>query len=172
MQSKHFTQHELEFEMAKALDFGDETEIAKEIGISAGMISQYLNCNDERQSPLFKSAAILAAWIAVNPDGGMEALTTFHCFVRRALKGKESCIKTARRKSHKERSEFHLVEAEDAPIADRITELEQSIVADNDLLESLRAEAKREMQKELFKGLPVSMTTRETVAKVANSKRI
>jgi len=171
MHTEHFSQYELEFEINKSLNFGDEGEIAKVVKKSPGMISQYLNPNDDRESPIFKAAAIFAAWIEVDADGGVEALTTFHCFARRALNGKDIDVKQARRKSHKERTDFHLVEAEDAPITERITELEQSIVADNVLLDSLRAEAKREMQKELFKGLPVSMRTRETVAKVANRSK-
>lgn len=168
MQSKHFSQYELEFEIARSLNFGDESEIAKVVEKSPGMLSQYLNPNDDRESPIFKAAAIFAAWIEVDADGGLEALTTFHCFARRALNGKDIDVKQARRKSHKERTDFHLVEAEDAPLTDRITELEQSIVADNLLLDSLRAEAKREMQEELFKGLPVSMGTRETVARMSS----
>lgn len=170
MHTEHFSQYELEFEINKSLNFGDEGEIAKVVKKSPGMISQYLNPNDDRESPIFKAAAIFAAWIEVDADGGLEALTTFHCFARRALKGQDIDVRQARRKSHKERTDFHIVEAEDAPIADRITELEQSIVADNVLLDSLRAEVKREMQKELFKGLPVSMRTREVVAKVAKSR--
>ena len=171
MHTEHFSQYELEFEINKSLNFGDEGEIAKVVKKSPGMISQYLNPNDDRESPIFKAAAIFAAWIEVDADGGLEALTTFHCFARRALNGQDIDVRQARRKSHKERTDFHLVEAEDAPITERITELEQSIVADNVLLDSLRAEAKREMQKELFKGLPVSMRTRETVAKVANRSK-
>lgn len=170
MHTEHFSQYELEFEINKSLNFGDEGDIAKVVKKSPGMISQYLNPNDDRESPLFKAAAIFAAWIEVDADGGLEALTTFHCFVRRALNGKETCVKTARRKSHKERTEFHLADAEDAPITDRITELEESLLADNELLDSLRAEAKRETQKALFKGLPVSTETRQAVARAASNR--
>lgn len=170
MQSKHFTQYELEFEVNKSLGFGDEIEIAKNAGVSAGMVSQYLNPNDDRESPIFKAAAIFAGWIEQDPDGGVEALTTFHCFVRRALKGQEQSIKDCRRKSHKERAEFYVADAEDAPLADKIRELEESILADNVLLEALRADEKREIQKDLFRNLPVSSETREKVAKAVSQR--
>ncbi len=139
MQSRHFTQHELETEIAKCLAYGDETPIAKSTGVSVGMISQYLNPNDDRESVLFKAAAVLAGWIDANCIDGRKAQGVFNSFVSRALPTDESlCVDDERRLSHKERSDFHIAESEGKPLSDRIKELEESIEQDKVLLDAMR----------------------------------
>jgi len=68
----------------------DETDIAKGVGKSASMVSKYLNPENERESPGFKSAAIFAEWIAANPERGKEALRRHVAFIERALPGKDT----------------------------------------------------------------------------------
>lgn len=161
MQSRHFTQYELEFAIGKCLSFGDEDDIAKGVGKSSGMISQYLDPGCERESPIFKAAAILTAWIDANPDDGQKALQTFNSFVGRAYPAGEALdLNLCRRRSHTERTDFVIVESENGCLDDRIRELEESMDADAILLKALKGERTRQKQSSVFAGQPVNHTAR------------
>ncbi len=157
MHSKHFPQHEFEMGLNKHLRYKGETAIAELIHISPSMVSQYLNPNDERESPLYKAAAILAAWIEDDETGGTNALTLFNTFVHRALPGDATLsVNERRRIACKEHADFMIAEAEGKPLDVRIEEKEESIAADNRLLDALRAEAKREICKDAFRAVEVN----------------
>lgn len=76
--------------MYAILEWGDETQIANGVGKSSSMMAKYLSPEDCHESPLFKAAAILAAWIDGNHQSGNEALRRFIGFVSRAIPGTDT----------------------------------------------------------------------------------
>lgn len=139
MYSEHFTQFEVETELFRSLRYGGQEAIAEKVRKSAGMISQYMNPNDERESPFYKSAAMFAAWIEDDADAGLEALTTFNILVKRALRGNEQLdVATERRASHTERTDFVLAESEGKPLNICIHELHESMAADERLMSAMQ----------------------------------
>lgn len=161
MKSSQFDQYEFELPINNCLSYRDEEKIAAKVGVSSGMISQYINANDERESPLYKAACILTAWIETSCRDGEKALGIFNSFVGRAL----PCPGTydtneERRKSYEERSEFYIAEAENKPLEKQIEELEESINQDTRLLAAKRAELQRLRQREAFPGQKVSHAVR------------
>jgi hypothetical protein len=87
MNSKFFNQYELEFAIHRVLDHTDEVEIAKRVGKPPGseLLSQYLSPNNDRESPLYKAACILAAEIDIDHARGLRMLRVFNEHVERAL---------------------------------------------------------------------------------------
>jgi hypothetical protein len=166
MHSEFFSQSEFEQAIYKCLEFKLEVKLAAATDSGYGILCQKFSADNERESDLFRAATLLAAWLEKDSSGGECALTTFNAFVRRA---KPSVLKLdlsdARRDSHKERTDFHIAEAENKPVADRIRELRESIVADERLLQTLEREERDLRQREAFAGQPVSHTARNLGAK-------
>lgn len=164
-------QHEFESEIYKTLWYGAESYLAERNGKGASYYSQMLNPDDPRESLFFRAARDFDFLIQKNPEAGCKALRIFNTAAKASLPGDSSlCVESERRKAYKERNDFHLAEAEAKPLDDRIRELEESIEQDNSLLDALRAEAKREIQKDAFRGLTVSHGTRGKVVKVMNGR--
>jgi len=151
MRCSHFDQYDLEFAISKQLEFGIEIQLAEKLGVSPGLLSQYFNSNDERESPIYKAAAMFSEWIDLDPENGCAALEVFGIYVKRALRGDTSlCVNKEREKAYRERSEFQIAEASNKTYMERVKELEESIEADRRLLEAFRAEAKKEIAKASF----------------------
>lgn len=150
MRNRFFTQYELEFAIEKCLEHGDDAALAEALGVSPGIVSQYLNKNDLRESPIYKAACIFAEWIHRNPENGKAALDVFCYFVRRSLPGKDLCIDRTREKAFREDVDFKLASV-NGDIDTQIRELEESIAADAEHLEALRGEKKRQIKTEVFK---------------------
>lgn len=138
MNSQHFTQYEFEQAIYRTLEHGDEVEIAKILGVSPGLISQYLSPTDERESPLFKAAAILSAMLETNTVGGCKALNLFTTYCKRSLPDKELCVEKTRRNRFKERMDADLAEAEGKSLDEQIEELEQERDAVDSLITAKR----------------------------------
>lgn len=172
MYSKYFSREEFEKAIYKCLGHGDEKDLAGATDAGYSILCQKMSPDNERESDLFRAAAVLAAWLEMDPVGGECALTRFEQFIRRAKHTPlQLDLPTARRRSHKERSDFHIAEAENKPLSDRIHELTESIEADTELLESLKAEEQRLKQREAFPGAAVSHTARAIGARVVGGRR-
>lgn len=172
MYSKYFSRDEFEKAVFKCLEHGDEKDLANATDAGYSILCQKFSPDNERESDLFRAAALMAAWLEQDPAGGECALTVFEQFVRRAKHSPLKLdLKTARRRSCDERTDFILAEAENKPLDERINELTESIEADMSLLESLKAEDQRLRQREAFPGKQVSHSTRAVVQKAVGGKR-
>lgn len=80
----YFTPYEIDHAIYSLLPFGSEAEIAKRLGKSPGLISRYLNPNDDKESPIYKAAAMLAVLMDIDPEAGESALEIFTYYVERA----------------------------------------------------------------------------------------
>jgi predicted transcriptional regulator len=138
-------QYEFERDIYGVLAFGDETEIAKRLGKSVGLISQYLDPNNDRESPLLKAARMLAALADIDPIRGREALELFNMYVHRSMPVIDARpLDETRPKAYKEVNDFFLAEAQGKPLAIRIKECHDLIHANTALLASLYRENEAE----------------------------
>ena len=145
-----FSQHKFESDIYKTLEYGDETYLASMSGKSVGYYSQMLNPDDPRESTLFRSARDLYHLILKDPVKGCETLQKFVSFVKTAVPSNvKFCVEVTRRKALKERMESDLAEMGDAPMEDRIHELEEAIVAAQEYLAALRAQGEPAIRKEM-----------------------
>lgn len=165
MDNRLFSRYELELAIYKTLEHGDEVKIAERLGKGAGLMGQYLDPNNERVSPLYTAAMMLAAMIDINETNGRTALEMFTHFVQRAMPGRGSlCPDTTRARAYREDAEAKLAEASGADLDTCILELEQSIKADSEHLDAMRATKKREIAKDAFRTLQnngaMKLTTR------------
>lgn len=135
-------QHEFEASMYKILAYGDETYLAKCAGKSPSYYSQMTNPEDPRESIWYRAARDFHNLMELDPDRGKAALELFTIYAKRGLPGQSIDVQNARESVFKEHAEFCISEANNAPIPERIRELEESIAAQRDLLAGLRAEAK------------------------------
>lgn len=137
-----FSQHKFESDLYKTLLYGAETYLASMSGKSVGYYSQMLNPEDARESTWFRGARDLYHLILKDPAKGCETLQKFVSFVKTAVPGNvKFCVDVTRRKALKERMESDLAEMSDAPHDDKVRELEQAIVAMQEHLAALRAQA-------------------------------
>lgn len=148
--SEFFSQYELEDAIYKCLPFGAELQIAKRLGKSPGLISQYCNPSDGRGSPIYKAAAMLAVLMDIDPEAGRAALEIFTVFVERGLPAKDSglSIDRTRERAFKEVCEFQLSEASHQCNETVARELRESIAAQRQHLEAIEA-AERKSKREL-----------------------
>ena len=175
MHSEHFKREEFERAIYRCLTHGDEIGIAEKSDAGYGLTTQYFDPNNERESQLFRAATTFTAWLDTNCTDGQKALGVFNSFIARALPcGDKLNTSEERRKSHEERVEFHIADAE-ASTAKKIEELEESIAQDQRLLDALRAERKREQQRDAFPGEKVNHAVRaigeRVVVKATNGGR-
>jgi hypothetical protein len=151
MKINHFSQSELEAAIYKTLNHGDEIAIAEKTGMGYSIVSQYLSPDNDRVSPIFRSAQMFAAMIEIDEENGRAALDVFNYFVRRAQKGDGSlCVEHTRAKSFKEGCEAQLAEASGESLDVCIKEYEERIAADAEHLEALRGKKRREIRGQIF----------------------
>lgn len=149
---EEFQQYEFEHAIYACLPFGFQEQLAKALGKSPGLISQYLSPSDDRQSPIFRAAQMLAVLIDVDPEAGRKALDVFNYFVRRSLPDNESlCIHSTRQEAYRQDCEAKLAEASGADLDICIKEKEEEIAAEMEHLEAMRAARKRELRGDIFR---------------------
>lgn len=121
------------------------------------MLSQYLNPSDDRESPVYKAAAIIAALMEEDEEAGAKVLELFCYFVNRSRQGRQLDVKTTRAKAYKEDAEAKIADA-NGDVDKAIRELEESISAQKTHLSALRAQRQavngnvRAWSKEVVKG--------------------
>lgn len=151
MRNQFFSQYSLEHAISKHLEFGVEVHLAERLGVSPGLISQYFNPHDTRESPIYKAAAMFSEWIDLDPDNGRAALELFCLYVRKALPPSSDLSSAdTRPKVYKENAEYQLAEAEQKPRGEVMRELRESIAAKREHLAALEAEEKREKRAQIF----------------------
>lgn len=144
MRNQFFSQYELEFAIGQQLEYGNDTDLAERLGVSPGIVSQYLNHGDSRESPVYKAACILAEWIDLNPDGGHKALELFNLHVRRAEpKDLVLNVEKTRERAYKETAEYYLAEAANKTRENVKRELIDSIFHLQQHLEAIEAEERK-----------------------------
>lgn len=121
-----FSQFELEDALYRVFPFGSQEEIAKRIGKSPGLISQYCNPHDSRESPLYKAAQMLAALAEIDPQAGREALELFNLFVHRSLPHEGGCTKTSAVEFIKEASDVSMTAITNEPLYQQWLEATQA----------------------------------------------
>lgn len=167
---QYFSQYEFELAISKILEHGDIETIASKVGKGAGLVGQYFDPNNERQSNLYRAAETLTAMIEIDETNGRMALEQFCHFVQRALRGKESlCVDRTRERAFREDCEFKLAAAVGS-VDTQIKELEDNITAAVDHLEALRAERKREIQAEVFSKATERLNSNRTVQQIRRAK--
>lgn len=149
MRNKFFSQYELEFNVGQQLEYGDDTKLAERLGVGPGMVSQYMNSGDGRESPIYKAACMFAEWIDLNPEAGCKALEIFNYYVERAKpKNGSLCVDKTREAAFRESSEFQLASVTKS--TDEIKrELIDSIHASERHLEAIEAKEQKERRSEI-----------------------
>lgn len=170
--SKAFSQYEFEREVYRALENGDMTYLADANGSSPAYYSQMMNPEDDRRSILFRAAQDIALLMERDAERGCTVLATFNHFAKRGLAGSgKVCLEAARKDAYRESTEFQLAEAENKPLTDKIKELEDSINAKTELLDGYRAELRKEIAADAFRGLEADGNIRNFGKRVAAGAR-
>jgi hypothetical protein len=129
MIDKKIPQYEFEYAIYQTLAFGDELKIAQELSVSPGIVSQYFNPNDERESVLYKAVLTLAAMIKIDRERGCHALSIFTSFVESACpcSGTKLSIDIETVKGIKEDTDVQVAYIEKKPLYDQLLEVNEAI---------------------------------------------
>lgn len=154
---KHFQQYEFELAISRLLGYGDIERIAEKVGKGSGLMGQYFDPNNERQSNLYRAAEVLAAMVEMDEELGCKALETFCHFVQRAKQGKDLCVNETRERAYREDFEAKLAEASGASLDVIIKEYEDDLRATAEHLEAMRAKKRREIKADVFDSATVRL---------------
>lgn len=109
------TKYDIERAFYRILDNGDEAAIAKELGHSAGYVSQLYSPDNERESTLVRAIRELRAWRRESIERGSHALDVFIQFVERDLEGEDLCVIDETKKLKRQVDEWETTEMQAAP---------------------------------------------------------
>ncbi len=74
-------QYQIESLLYGSLNYGDETKLAKALGVSPSEISQQVNPNEARKSDYFRFRRFLKALFPINPTAARRILSDLNSVV-------------------------------------------------------------------------------------------
>ena len=125
-----FSQSQIEGQLNDCFPYGMIEAIHKETGISSSLLAQWLNPNDERESPQYRLIQIQEALDKLNPELGDKHWRLLSNF--RELSRPQTCeipLTTAQLKSHRESFDVADAVMRGVPLYDQLKEVGEQIDA-------------------------------------------